>query len=298
MIKQVVRWGAKKAAPLLYAAFFRKVQSPFAHGNVCLSFDCDLPEDYERLPALLDTLKAFGVRVSFGIIGKWLEKLPRIHARIVDEGHEVMDHTYSHPNNETWNPNRFFNQLTFEEQRAQVLDFESTCQNILGVKPVGFRTPHFGDLNVEAVYRVLEEQGYTYSTSTMMTKTKSGGLPYYPRRGDFAAPGQGLDAYGVLEMPVACCPIHYFPAMDSVHCVRQHVPAHPGSAFYDVFRKSVAQGLEKKLIMIYDFGPQDVGGLPDFERMLSFLQEQKVKTWRCRDAAQHARSVISRIASA
>jgi len=296
IIKHVVRWGAKKAAPLLYAAFFRKTQSPFAHGSVCLSFDCDLPEDYDRLPALLDTLDAFGVRVSFGIIGKWLEKLPRLHARIVEDGHEIMNHTQSHPNNETWNPDRYFNQLTFEEQRAQVLDFESTCQDILGIKPVGFRTPHFGDLNVEGVYRVLEERGYLYSTSTMMTKTRAGGLPYYPRHGDFSAPGHGTAAYGVLEMPVACCPVHYFPAMDSVHCVRQQVPAHPGSAFYDVFCQSVNQGLKEKRIMIYDFGPQDVGGLADFERMLSFLRQNKVKTWRCQDAAANARQVLSRTA--
>ena len=109
--KKILRLGAMAVAPLLYANFFRKTKSPLGKPIVCLSFDCDLPEDYERLPALLDQLGSFEFKGSFGIIGKWLEKFPRVHARILDEGHEIFNHTYSHPNNEIWNEKRFFNQL-------------------------------------------------------------------------------------------------------------------------------------------------------------------------------------------
>jgi len=46
--------------------------------------------------ALLDVLKRKGVKATFFVVGKQVEKYPNLLRRICDEGHEVGNHTYSH----------------------------------------------------------------------------------------------------------------------------------------------------------------------------------------------------------
>jgi peptidoglycan/xylan/chitin deacetylase (PgdA/CDA1 family) len=45
---------------------------------------------------VLDILKKYNVKASFAVIGSNVEKNPEVLKRIVDEGHVVVDHTYSH----------------------------------------------------------------------------------------------------------------------------------------------------------------------------------------------------------
>lgn len=59
-----------------------------------LSFD-DGPEP-EHTPKLLDVLARHGVKASFFLVGEKIEQYPEIVARIVDEGHMIGNHSYSH----------------------------------------------------------------------------------------------------------------------------------------------------------------------------------------------------------
>lgn len=86
--------------------------------KVCfsLSFDCDYTKDIMSLPALLDILSSYSFKASFACIGKFIEKYPKEHIRIITEGHEIINHTYAHPNNEELNPNLiFFYQKDYQE---------------------------------------------------------------------------------------------------------------------------------------------------------------------------------------
>jgi len=62
--------------------------------NIYLTFD-DGPEGFST-PKILDTLKKAGVRATFFVCGKNLERYPEIARRIVNEGHAIGNHTYSH----------------------------------------------------------------------------------------------------------------------------------------------------------------------------------------------------------
>lgn len=241
-----------------------------------------MTEDYEKLPLLLDMLKEFKVKATFGIIGKWLEAEPEIHKRMVAEGHEIMNHTYSHPNNEVFHPNEYFNQLTPEQQAKQITDCHETIKKILGVTPVGFRTPHFGDLHTPFVYAVLEKLGYQYSSSIIMTKTKSKGRPYYPSKKDYLLPGKEDNASKVLEIPVISCPEHYVPAIDSVHCIRQAEPAHPGKEFVKIVSRTINMSAKQGIPAIFDFGPQDVGSLKEFQEILEqTVLDERTRVMNC-----------------
>jgi len=69
------------------------------HGNrslpeVALTFD-DGPHP-DSLPLILDTLRRNGVHATFFLVGKRIEQSPELARQIVEEGHEVGNHTEDH----------------------------------------------------------------------------------------------------------------------------------------------------------------------------------------------------------
>jgi cellulose synthase/poly-beta-1,6-N-acetylglucosamine synthase-like glycosyltransferase/peptidoglycan/xylan/chitin deacetylase (PgdA/CDA1 family)/spore germination protein YaaH len=64
--------------------------------QVAITFD-DGP-DPEWTPRILDILKAANVKAAFFVVGVNAEKYPGLVRRIVNEGHEIGNHTYYHPN--------------------------------------------------------------------------------------------------------------------------------------------------------------------------------------------------------
>jgi peptidoglycan-N-acetylglucosamine deacetylase len=64
--------------------------------QVAITFD-DGP-DPEWTPKILDILKAANVKAAFFLVGMKAENYPSLVRRIVDEGHEIGNHTYYHPN--------------------------------------------------------------------------------------------------------------------------------------------------------------------------------------------------------
>src|SRR3984893_7864097 len=64
--------------------------------QVAITFD-DGP-DSRWTPKILDILKAANVKAAFFLVGKNAERYPNLVRRILDEGHEIGNHTYYHPN--------------------------------------------------------------------------------------------------------------------------------------------------------------------------------------------------------
>ncbi len=64
--------------------------------QVAITFD-DGP-DPDWTPEILDILKAANVKAAFFVVGVNAEKYPGLVRRIVNEGHEIGNHTYYHPN--------------------------------------------------------------------------------------------------------------------------------------------------------------------------------------------------------
>jgi cellulose synthase/poly-beta-1,6-N-acetylglucosamine synthase-like glycosyltransferase/peptidoglycan/xylan/chitin deacetylase (PgdA/CDA1 family)/spore germination protein YaaH len=82
---------------------YTRVPTPFVihrsgdvPGKVALTFD-DGP-DPEWTPDILDILKAKGIKASFFVVGVNAEDHPELLQRIVAEGHDVGNHTFTHPN--------------------------------------------------------------------------------------------------------------------------------------------------------------------------------------------------------
>lgn len=67
------------------------VEGPF----VAMTFD-DGPHA-ENTPRLLEMLKQRGIKATFFVVGQCAAEYPQIMKRIVEEGHEIANHSWSHP---------------------------------------------------------------------------------------------------------------------------------------------------------------------------------------------------------
>jgi cellulose synthase/poly-beta-1,6-N-acetylglucosamine synthase-like glycosyltransferase/peptidoglycan/xylan/chitin deacetylase (PgdA/CDA1 family) len=102
--------------------------------DIALTFD-DGP-DAEYTPEILDVLKEKHVPATFFIIGTNAEANPGLVQRIVAEGHEVGNHTYTHPN------------LSETPAEATALELNATqrlFQALTGRSLRLFRPPYLGD---------------------------------------------------------------------------------------------------------------------------------------------------------
>ncbi len=99
--------------------------------KVAITFD-DGP-DPQWTPKILDVLKAHDAKATFFLIGAEVEKFPGIAKRIFKEGHEIGNHTFTHPDISNVSRRYFEVELNLTERL-----FESK----LGVKPVLMRPPY------------------------------------------------------------------------------------------------------------------------------------------------------------
>jgi len=227
-----------------------------------LSFDCDFTADIQAIPALLDMLTSYSIKTNFACIGKFIEKYPKVHEKMIDDGHEIINHTYTHPDNEEWNPNQKFNELTIEQQREEIYKCHEVCKNILDYIPMGFRTPHFGELHTDSIYDIIKELGYKYSSSTIAVKTPKFGLPYIKD--------------SILEFPLSPCPKHLFTIFDTWHSFERGNGEHKAEKeFYKLFKQLIEIGIKTNSYINVYFDPQDIVKLKEFKMMLDYVEEKE-----------------------
>ncbi len=94
----------------------------------------------EYVPVMLETLRKHNAAATFFLDGSWLENNEQLAKQIIEEGHEVSNHAYSHPN---------MSQLSRQQAAAQIQKTEALLAR-LGVKNKLFAPPS-GDYNQQTV---------------------------------------------------------------------------------------------------------------------------------------------------
>jgi cellulose synthase/poly-beta-1,6-N-acetylglucosamine synthase-like glycosyltransferase/peptidoglycan/xylan/chitin deacetylase (PgdA/CDA1 family) len=122
--------------------------------QVAITFD-DGP-DPRWTPKILDILKAANVKAAFFLVGVNAERYPGLVRRIVDEGHEIGNHTYYHPNLALCWPEH----IRLELNATQLL-----LETITGRATTLFRPPYAADtgptqLSELAPLKIAEELNY------------------------------------------------------------------------------------------------------------------------------------------
>ena len=126
------------ASSLVTNEVFRALPSPYRIGaygapgkQVVISFD-DGP-DPQWTPKILDVLKQYNVKATFFTIGLEAEKYPGLLKRIYREGHEIGNHTFTHPD---------ISAISAQYARVELNLTERLLAAKLGIKPVLFRPPY------------------------------------------------------------------------------------------------------------------------------------------------------------
>jgi len=139
----------------VYPRTYTIQQYGYHPNEVALSFD-DGP-DPKWTPRILDVLKAKGAKGTFMMIGAEAQENIGLMQRVMREGHEIGNHTYTHPDISEISPR----QLDLEVKLTERL-FASK----LGVQPLYFRPPY--DIDEEpdtddqaAPVVRIQQDGYT-----------------------------------------------------------------------------------------------------------------------------------------
>lgn len=98
--------------------------------KIALTFD-DGPHPVQT-PEILDILKEYDIKSTFFVLGQYAERNPDIIKRIIAEGHEIGNHSYSH---------KSLKNLPDSEILDEVTKTENVLENIAGIRPKVFRTP-------------------------------------------------------------------------------------------------------------------------------------------------------------
>ena len=122
----------------IHSGFYVKAVCKRDDEAVSLTFD-DGP-DPEMTPKVLEVLRRHGVKATFFVIGEKVQAHPEIVRQIVEEGHSIGSHSWSHD----WRTNLGFAIEHSEQIRKALLAIKDACGVTSGMyrPPMGVTTPH------------------------------------------------------------------------------------------------------------------------------------------------------------
>ncbi len=97
---------------------------------IALTFD-DGPHP-KNTPIILDILAQYGIKATFFEVGSNVEYYPDVSRRVIEEGHEIGNHTYTHPH---------VKNLSLAGLEKEVEKCEAAIKKATGKAPVLFRPP-------------------------------------------------------------------------------------------------------------------------------------------------------------
>ncbi|MDY6863108.1 MAG: polysaccharide deacetylase family protein [Thermodesulfobacteriota bacterium] len=265
------------ALPGLFSVFEsfyinNKIKWNGKRGCFLLSFDCDFPEDVFVLPEIVDILAKNKIKGSFACVGRWVNDYPDEHRVLIDNGFEIINHTYSHPElinskkfksvRDDLNP-RKWEELSLNEKEKEIILCNEVVLKKLGHKINGFRAPHFGLIKMENIYPILEKEKFIYSSSTTSINSSSLGFPFHIGK--------------TLEIPLTNCIKHPFSVFDTWHSFYARGGWHRNN-FLNIFEELLKRCHSKCLLINVYLDPKDIRHF-DLTKMVEIISAHKENIW-------------------
>jgi len=118
---------------------------------IAITFD-DGPHP-QNTPRLLDMLRARNIKATFYVVGSNVDAYPQVLRRVVAEGHEIGNHSYTH---------RLFSKMSDADIRQELARTRDAVVRATGVQPRTLRPPFGGMLprqrewvNAEFAYPII-----------------------------------------------------------------------------------------------------------------------------------------------
>ena len=114
---------------------------------VAMSFDAAWGND--DTGKLIEIMDKYKVKTTFFVVGSWVDKFPESVKQLSDAGHEIMNHSDTHPH---------MTQISVEKMKEEVENCDKKIEAITGKKPTLFRAP-YGDYN-NSVIGAMRDTGH------------------------------------------------------------------------------------------------------------------------------------------
>ena len=105
----------------------------------------------EDTHTLIEILKKYNVKTTFFVVGGWVDKYPESVKELSDAGHEIMNHSNTHPH---------MTKLSKEQMQKEVTECNDKIEKVTNKKPILFRPP-YGDYNDSVVSAMRDIGMYT-----------------------------------------------------------------------------------------------------------------------------------------
>lgn len=115
--------------------------------QISLSINCAWNAD--DIDKILETLEKCNVKVTFFMVGDWVEKYPEYVKKIDEKGHEIANHSDKHLH---------VNNLSYEQNVEEILNCSKKIKEITGKEVKLYRCP-YGEYN-DTVIKAAEDNGY------------------------------------------------------------------------------------------------------------------------------------------
>lgn len=116
--------------------------------KISISFDAAWGDEYTEY--ILDTLDKYDIKSTFFLVGFWIDKYPQNVKEIFNRGHDVANHSETHPN---------MSELSASQMETEINTTGDKIKEITGVKPILFRPP-YGDYNDQLIQTLRKNDYY------------------------------------------------------------------------------------------------------------------------------------------
>ena len=114
-----------------------------------VAFTMNCAWNADDIDSILETIKKNNIKITFFMVGDWIEKFPEAVKKIKDAGHEIASHSDTHPH---------VNNLTYEENINEIEKSNDKIEKITGNRTKIYRAP-YGEYN-NTVIKATRDKGY------------------------------------------------------------------------------------------------------------------------------------------
>ena len=115
--------------------------------KISLTINCAWNAD--DIDMILDTLSKYKVQVTFFMVGDWVDRFPEAVKKIADAGHEIGNHSNTHPH---------VSQMTLEKNQQQIKECADKIEKLTGKRSTLYRGP-YGEYN-DIVIKAAENENH------------------------------------------------------------------------------------------------------------------------------------------
>lgn len=116
--------------------------------KISLTINCAWNAD--DIDHILDTLSKYKIKVTFFVVGDWVDKYPEALKKMSDAGHEIANHSDTHPH---------VNQMSLEKNKEQIKKCADKIEKIIGKRSNLYRGP-YGEYN-DTVIKAAQQENHT-----------------------------------------------------------------------------------------------------------------------------------------